>query len=129
MSIKDCSEAHRKAAEHDERPKACELLDPGQLKVVEVNQPKSRPEKSLTRLPEAENGSYCIGQVAGPYLPFCFCIFLKSKGPNFQFEEFCLIKVGIHSHTATSQWTQISLVHLKKSRKNVPLKVGLQEWN
>ena len=46
----------RKAAKHDESPKSGELLDPRQLKVVEVYQPKGSPEKCLTCLPEAENG-------------------------------------------------------------------------
>ena len=45
----------RKAAKHDERPKPRELLDPWQLKVVEVDQAKSRPEKGLACLPQAEN--------------------------------------------------------------------------
>ena len=44
----------RKAAKHDERPKPRELLDPRQLKVVEVYQAKSGPEESLARLPQTE---------------------------------------------------------------------------
>ena len=45
------------ASEHDESPKARELLDARQLEVVEVYQPKSSPEQSLTGLPQAENVS------------------------------------------------------------------------
>ena len=49
--------ADREASEHDESPKARELLDARQLEVVEVYQPKSSPEQSLTGLPQAENVS------------------------------------------------------------------------
>ena len=41
-------------AEHDQAPEPRELLDPRQLKVVEVYQAKSGPEQSLTCLPQAE---------------------------------------------------------------------------
>ena len=44
----------RKAAKHDESPKPRELLDPRQLKVVEVDQAKGGPEKGLTCLPQTE---------------------------------------------------------------------------
>ena len=54
MSIKDCSEAHRKAAKHDESPKARELLDPGQLEVVQVDQAKGRPKQGLAGFPKTE---------------------------------------------------------------------------
>ena len=47
--------SHRKTAKHDERPKAGELLDPRELEVVQVDQPKSRPEESLAGFPEADN--------------------------------------------------------------------------
>ena len=42
-----------KAAEHDEAPEPGELLDPGQLEVVQVYQAKRGPEKGLRCLPEA----------------------------------------------------------------------------
>ena len=42
------------APEHDEPPEPGELLDPSQLKVVQVYQTKRRPEQGLCGLPEAE---------------------------------------------------------------------------
>ena len=42
-----------KAAEHDEAPEPRELLDPGELEVVQVYQAKRRPEQRLRGLPEA----------------------------------------------------------------------------
>ena len=36
-----------KAPEHDEPPEPGKLLDPGQLKVVQVYQTKSRPKQCL----------------------------------------------------------------------------------
>ena len=44
----------REASEHDEAPEPSELLDPGQLEVVQVYQAERRPEQGLWRLPEAE---------------------------------------------------------------------------
>ena len=41
------------AAEHDETPEPGELLDPCQLKVVQIYQTKSSPEQSLRCLPQA----------------------------------------------------------------------------
>ena len=57
-------------AEHDEAPEPGELLDPRQLKVVKVNQTKSRPEQSLTCFPEAEN--VLLHWVAVPIFFFLF---------------------------------------------------------
>ena len=42
------------AAEHDEAPEPGELLDPCELKVVQVYQTERRPEQGLCGLPEAE---------------------------------------------------------------------------
>ena len=42
-----------KAAEHDEAPESGELLNPGELEVVQVNQAERSPEKGLRGLPEA----------------------------------------------------------------------------
>ena len=44
-------------AKHDEAPEPGELLDPGELKVVQVNQAKGRPEQGLACLPKTENTS------------------------------------------------------------------------
>ena len=40
-------------AEHDEAPEPRELLDPGELEVVQVYEAESRPEQGLWCLPEA----------------------------------------------------------------------------
>ena len=42
-------------AEHDEAPEPGELLDPRQLKVVQIDQAKGRPEQCLTCFPKTEN--------------------------------------------------------------------------
>ena len=42
-------------AEHDEAPEPCELLDPGQLEVVQVDQAKGGPKKGLTCFPKTES--------------------------------------------------------------------------
>ena len=39
------------AAEHEEAEEARELLDAGQLEVLQVDQPEHRPEQRLRRLP------------------------------------------------------------------------------
>ena len=44
-------------AKHDEAPEPRELLDPGQLKVVEIYQAEGRPEQSLTGFPQAGGGN------------------------------------------------------------------------
>ena len=44
-------------AEHDEAPEPCELLDAGQLKVVQIYQAEGRPEQSLTGFPQAGGGN------------------------------------------------------------------------
>ena len=41
----------REASEHDEAPEPCELFDASQLKIVQVNEPKSCPEQSLWSFP------------------------------------------------------------------------------
>ena len=43
-------------AEHDQAPEPRELLDPRQLKVVEVDEAKGRPKQGLAGFPKAENG-------------------------------------------------------------------------
>ena len=45
----------RKATEHDEAPEPGELLDAGQLEVVQVDQTESGPEQGLRSLPETES--------------------------------------------------------------------------
>ena len=42
-------------AEHDEAPEPRELLDPGQLEVVQVDQAKGGPKKGLTCFPKTES--------------------------------------------------------------------------
>ena len=42
-------------AEHDEAPEPCELLDPGQLEVVQVDQAKGGPKQGLTCFPKTES--------------------------------------------------------------------------
>ena len=44
-------------AEHDQAPEPRELLDPRQLKVVEVDETKGRPKQGLAGFPKAENES------------------------------------------------------------------------
>ena len=38
---------------HEHAPEPGELLDAGQLKVVQIDQPKNGPKQSLSRFPEA----------------------------------------------------------------------------
>ena len=42
-------------AEHDEAPEPRELLDPGQLEVVQVDQAKGGPKQGLTCFPKTES--------------------------------------------------------------------------
>ena len=42
-------------AEHDEAPEPRELLDPGQLEVVQVYQAKGGPKQGLTCFPKTES--------------------------------------------------------------------------
>ena len=42
-------------AEHDQAPEPRELLDPGELKVVQVDQTEGGPEKGLACFPKTEN--------------------------------------------------------------------------
>ena len=46
-------------AEHDETPEPCELLDPGQLKVVQVDQAKGGPKQGLAGFPKTEKAKEC----------------------------------------------------------------------
>ena len=46
----------RVAAEHEEAEEARELLDAGQLEVLEVDQAEHGPEQRLRRLPQAAKG-------------------------------------------------------------------------
>ena len=45
----------REASEHDEAPEPRELLDPGELKVVKVDQTEGGPEQGLACFPKTEN--------------------------------------------------------------------------
>ena len=49
---KDDNVYHRERSEHEESGEPSELLDPGQLEVVQVDQSKNCPEESLRGLPE-----------------------------------------------------------------------------
>ena len=49
---KDDDVDQREAAEHDETPEPGELLDPCQLKVVQIYETKSCPKQSLRCLPQ-----------------------------------------------------------------------------
>ena len=42
-------------AEHDQAPEPRELLDPGELKVVQVDQTERGPEQGLACFPKTEN--------------------------------------------------------------------------
>ena len=42
-------------AEHDQAPEPRELLDPGELKVVQVDQTEGGPEQGLACFPKTEN--------------------------------------------------------------------------
>ena len=42
-------------AEHDQAPEPRELLDAGELKVVQVDQTEGGPEQGLARFPKTEN--------------------------------------------------------------------------
>ena len=45
---------NREAAEHDQTPEPCELLDSCQLEVVQIYQTKGGPEQRLCCLPQTE---------------------------------------------------------------------------
>ena len=47
------------AAEHDQTPEPRELLDPCQLKVVQVYQTKGSPKQSLGCLPQTKDEDEC----------------------------------------------------------------------
>ena len=49
---KDDDVDEREAAEHDEAPEPCELLDSCQLKVIKINEPECCPEQSLRCFPQ-----------------------------------------------------------------------------
>ena len=50
---KDNDVDDREGPEHEEAEEPGELFDAGQLKVVQIDQPKNGPKQSLSRFPEA----------------------------------------------------------------------------
>lgn len=50
------------AAEHKEAPEPGELLDPGQLEVVKVDEAEGGPEQGLGGLPQAETDNGAIAE-------------------------------------------------------------------